>query len=83
MYQEEKHVAYHPRTELVLLDATDGQNTALRTVPLFFPPNRPSESITLKGVHDFSAGSKTGSLSALSIASRCRLASDSCGLARH
>ena len=83
MYQEEKHVAYCTSTGRVLPNATDAQNAARRTLTLIFLPKKPPEETIPQGNQDFGLKSEIGSLRALSIATRCRLASDSCGLPRH
>jgi hypothetical protein len=66
VFAKEKHVAYYASTKRVTFMATEAQNTAMLTVTLFFLPEKPPQTITLQGAHDFNSGNETGSVSAAS-----------------
>lgn len=66
VFDKEKHVAYYAGTKRVIFMATEAQNTAMLTITLFFFPEKPPQTITLQGAHDFNSGNETGSVSAAS-----------------
>jgi hypothetical protein len=61
-----EHVADYAATRRSVKKGTDGQNTAMLTVTIFFLGKKPPENITLQGSHDYGSGEQTGSVSAAS-----------------
>lgn len=61
-----KEVAHYASTKRVVFHGTDAQNTAMLTVEVFYNGQKPPQTMTLQGAHDFNSGSETGSVSAAS-----------------
>ena len=63
--EKKKQVANYSSVKRVSC-GTQGQNTAMLWVTLFFEGEKPPENITLHGAHDFNSGGEIGSVSAAS-----------------
>ena len=66
VFEDQRDVGFYASTKRVVFGATDGQNTAMLTLEVFFLPNKPPQNIVLQGAHDFSSGDEVGSVSAAS-----------------